>query len=276
VSTVDPNAELPSTPSPTFVSVPATATVVTVPSAPDIGSGGPRIIFNGQAIDLPVPYRFQAYPLPSRHVNVSPIGKQDTFLQPRVDIRVITAFDIDDIYFTSAERRADLHNFRQWALKGNPWALTMNSMRTVDTTLTLDADGTDTIVADTSGVLEGEIYKLTNSYYYERVTVANVSGSTITLAERVLGEYPVGSKLRDENFFPGCLRSDSRVEIVDLEAGEYQSLPQTRFRLNLDFYEDSVTVFEYEVFLPSVSADAFLLNDSDPFFLNDGDGFDLN
>jgi hypothetical protein len=243
MSTIDPVVDggVQFTGAPTFTPVPIPTFTVGVEV---FGTGLPRIRYNGKNIDLPAyPVRWQATPEPAGLVNVGPIGQIDTILYPRMEFRVTGMFEV----IASATLRTQLTNFQQWALKGNPWSVALNSSRVVDTTLIVAASVTATLeLNDATGVIIGEIYKLMDSSNFELVTIAGISGNTVTLAEAVLTTYAIGTKLRDQNYFPATQRtSESSLVVEDLDAFDYQTLPQSRFRFSLDFHEDVVTFFEH-------------------------------
>lgn len=216
-----------------FTNIPGTATTV----GPTVGTvAKPRIIYNGKAIDFPnAPWRWQAAPSPLRTIDIAEDGTTRTVLYNRLDNPISGAFPIIE----NAQMRTALHAWWQWALHGYGWQLTLDATRIVNTALT-SASTTNTFnVADTTGILEGEIYKLIAGYIYQPVLVTDVTGTLITVSPDLDTLFPVGTKFRDQNFYPAVIREQNpRCPIIDVDSAEAQTLPQTRFRLELEFFED--------------------------------------
>lgn len=215
--------------------VPGTAT--SVGPAPPTAFARPRIFYNGKVVDFPrAPWRWQAAPSPLRTVDVAEDGTTRTVLYNRLDIPVSGAFPIMD---NAANLRASLHAWWQWALHGYGWQIMLDATKTVNTTLASVTSTTVFDVASPNGIIVGQVYKLLAGYLYQLVTVSAVSGTQITVTPELDTTFPVGTKFRDQNFYPAVIREQNpRCPIIDVDSGEAQTMPQTRFRLELEFFED--------------------------------------
>lgn len=177
---------------------------------------------------------------PQRTISTTMTGRIETILTPHMNIHVTGQTPIQE----SATIRTQLHNWWQWACRGGVWAIAFSSSRRVDTRLSAAAALGDTsiTVADATGVIQGEIYKLFHGPNYQLVRVTGISTNTLSLAETIDATYgTVAGKcvFRDQHYFFGQIR-DNQAPLPILDAPALpsgQPLPQTHFVLTFDFYE---------------------------------------
>lgn len=173
-------------------------------------------------------------------MNTTMTGRVETILVPHTNIHVTGSVPIQD----SVTLRSQLHNWWQWACRGGVWAIAFDSSRRVDTTLSTGAALGDLniTVADATGVIQGEVYKLFHGPNYQLVRVTAINSNTLTVAETIDATYgAVANKcvFRDQHYFFGQIRdSQAPLPILDMTSQRIvQPLPQSRFVLNFDFYE---------------------------------------
>jgi hypothetical protein len=197
------------------------------------------------------PYRWKVDAAPMSTVSTTLTGRVETICTPRLSIHVTGAFHLEN----SASKRAAIVNFWQWASRGLSFAMALDPAKTVATTLTAHALAVDyqIQVQSAAGITVGGVYRLFDGPNYQLVTVTGITGTTLTLSDTlnlqfsgVDATYPsayriYAAQLRDQNYFIGSLRDKGLpLPIVDSEANQDQgqTLPQSRFRLSLDFYEN--------------------------------------
>ena len=199
-----------------------------------------QIFYNGKTVELTDnPCKWRAIPAPLRTVTTTLIGVVETICAPRMDIRVSGEFQP----FNDGNLRWQLWNWWHWACKGNAWAITLDSSRTVSTTLSAGAAAGATTVTVTSatGIVAYRRYKIWDGPNFALVYVNSVSSNTVTLAETLNVPFGSGAIFRDENYYYGALREpELDLPIIDVNPDEAlgQTMPQTKFRLVLDFYEE--------------------------------------
>jgi hypothetical protein len=194
------------------------------------------LFYHGKDIAFPNnPWRWQAAPSPLRTIDLAEDGTTRTVLYNRLDIPVSGAFPVID----NANLRASLHAWWQWALHGYGWQIALDGSKVVNTTLTTPSTGSSFEVADTSDITAGDIYKLLSGYMYQLIQVVTVVGAVVSVTPDLDLTFPVGTKFRDQNYYPAIIREENpRCPIIDVDSSEAQTMPQARFRFELEFYED--------------------------------------
>jgi hypothetical protein len=212
-----------------------------------------QISYADRSISLPyLPYRWNIDPQPRRTITPTLTGAIETICQPCLDIHVTGGFHLIE----SASLRAALHNWWQWACRGLPWSIALDWNMKADTTLTAHAHAGDTTiqVVSVQDIVPGNVYKLFGGPNYQHVTVASISGLTLTLTKPLNMQFPgidpiypveyrqYAAVLRDQNYFIGSIRdSNPELPIIDGQAQQANDIParipQRWFRLSLDFHE---------------------------------------
>lgn len=204
--------------------------------------GLPRFTYNGKTLDLPSVESILVQPYPPLRAQtwVTDPGKVQVLLYARMDIPVTVKWPqisegTGENQWVGADRlRIDFENFYQWACHGNDFVFTLDSAKTVNTTLTADAAaGANTFaVASATGIANG-VYRLISDNHYQIVTVTNVASLTVTIDETLNFDFLEGAFFRDRYYFPGKLRPDTpRYPIIDIRSGS-----QKRFEIQFAFHE---------------------------------------
>jgi hypothetical protein len=201
--------------------------------------GNPIILYNSRTITMPLERalaNIDVQPIPPRTIRVTETGSTQVESLPRMDIAVtfkwwpITEQTEDD----PATLRWQLENFVQWAFNGGIFGIALDSGKIVDTQLSGGAvAGASTLaVADATGIVDGQIYKLTSGPYYQLVKVDSHVSTTINLTQSIDFPMPVSATFRDQYYFLGLIRdAGARHPIRVLPA------PPDKFEFILQFHE---------------------------------------
>lgn len=197
----------------------------------------PVITYNSKTITLPLKeFDLIVRPSVTRRSNTTLTGAVETLRAPRMDIKVSANFRL----IQDAAVRSQLQNWWQWAVRGGAWVLSLDSARTVNTTLSgAEAAGQTVLsVTSTTGISTGQYYKIIDGPNYMTVRVDSIGAGTVTVSSAIDVAMGSGAIFRDEYYFPGVIRDDNaECPIRDVESGKYNPFPLTRFEFTPEFYE---------------------------------------
>ena len=203
----------------------------------------PRLTYNSKTIDFPfLPAAIRCSALNPRTVNMTITGKHETIRLPHIDIPVRAEWPIMDSSVSGHPAANALINWHQWAQSGQAWALALDSAKTVDTLVAVEAAAGDTLVwvDNPVGVTVGQVYKLINGPNMQLLTVSAVDGDRISFTSTSLDfDLGVGAILRDQFYFPGLLRNPSApLPLEYLDPAQSNPWPPTRYIFAPEFFED--------------------------------------
>ncbi len=199
----------------------------------------PRITYGSKTIDMTtMPLVVKVEPGPPRSLQTTLTGAVEVISGPRVDVRVYMEW-----FIASESLATSLQNWAQAARRGEGWALALDSAKTVDTTVVVDAviGATTFYVDNPSGVTAGQTYKLIDGSNFQLVVVDSVSGDLVTLTAGIDFAIGAGAIFRDQFYFPGILTSDtSPIRILSPSDGLAATWPPVRYAFEPDFTEDTL------------------------------------
>jgi len=199
--------------------------------------GSPQIIYGGKTITLPVQRSLQIDVAPSRTTQVTLTGAHETLNGPSVNIRVQAEWLVDSLTL-----RYQLENWWQAAQRGETWALALDSAKTVDTRIAVDASSGATFVYvnDPSGITVGQIYRLIDGPYCQFITVSSLSADRITLTEAIDFNVGAGAIVRDQFYWRGLIDNDRTSSPIRLHSAldGQVSWPPGRFIFSPEFLDD--------------------------------------
>jgi|SRR5215813_9038588 len=204
-----------------------------------VGTGFPRISYNGKNVDLPkTPFDYIIDPLVPRTVHSTLIGTVDTLLLPRMDVHVHAKFRPS----VNLPLMFALENWWQWAQHGELFDISFNSAKVVRSSLTFDSPvGTSLLTVSSSvGFVVGDYYVMKSGSSYQVVRVLSISGNDITIYGTLNFTFVAGALVRDLYFWQ-CLIRDQQAPlpvrpVLDFTGGGYRQIPNA-FELEIDFYE---------------------------------------
>lgn len=233
----------------------------------------PIIHYNGKTVEPGKLWsNLTIQPRQARTIQTSLSGRVETTRLPRMDNFVRVEWRM----LESVTIRRQLHNFWQWAQRGEPWALALDADKTVDTRLAVEATKGDAYfyVDDPAGITAGQIYRVMDGSHYQAVTIDTIAGDRVAITETLDCDFGAGAIVRDQFFFLGSLRDDrSPAPIEEHPADVMQNFPTSiRFSFALEFHED-VSLLEDEMLFKALSANDTGVDSASaqPWFPTDGE-----
>ncbi len=196
----------------------------------------PVITYNSKTITFTErPVKRQVEVRIPRSIQTTISGASEVLSQPRVDVNV--RVELQAVSSPSLLRA--LENWWAWAMQGNDWTMTLDSTRTVYTSLTTQhaAGATVLMVASASGITTGNYYVVLGGPSYQVIDVVSIAGTGVTIGSALDFQFPSGSIFRDHYYWHGMIRDPNQqrpIEFMDQGQGYY---PPQLFNLHFEFYE---------------------------------------
>jgi hypothetical protein len=198
------------------------------------------IYYNGKTLTFPTPPQPGSY-APYAFQQGYPRGVIPAYASSRVSKNLNIASDmLVSLKIRLLENIADatlkrtLYQWSEWAAQGKPWQFSMDTTKTLNTTITQGQNVGDqtVVVASTSSLVTGDQCILRTATQLALVKVTNISGLTLTLAETLDFAFPSGARFRHERYYP------ARLAPTKLSQHIIQERPPLHYDVELDFFED--------------------------------------